>query len=368
MDSEIGKVMIIDDTPENLRILSQMLAGNGYRVFTFPSGKLALNAATKNPPDIILLDIKMPEMDGYEVCRHLKADAKLRDIPVLFLSAMSASMDKVAAFQAGGVDYIAKPFELEEVMARISTHLTIAHQRRWLKENCDRLNELEKLRDSLTHMIVHDMRSPLTGLIGFLNVMATQKTQFPPEELAKMVDNCQQCADSLMDMINSLLDVHRLEQGKMPIHVESCDVRQLANEGIKSLGHLAEERDIKIVAPPQSMPATCDPELMRRVVANLVANAIKFTPRDGKIMVKLDRDRTNLKLAVVDNGFGIPPEYQAKIFDKFEQVAARQANANPSTGLGLTFCKLAVEAQGGKIGVESVPNSGSTFWVNLPSR
>ena len=167
---DVPNVIVVDDTPANLQLLTGMLKERGYKVRPVPSGKLALQAAKNDPPDLILLDIMMPEMDGYEVCERLKADEKLREIPVIFISALNETMDKVRAFGVGGVDYVTKPFQFEEVDARVRTHLELQRQRRKLKENYEQLRRLEELRDNLVHMIVHDLRNPLTGISGFLDL------------------------------------------------------------------------------------------------------------------------------------------------------------------------------------------------------
>ncbi|MEI8352800.1 MAG: response regulator, partial [bacterium] len=170
-DPEAPGILIVDDAPANVRLLADMLKDRGYKIRVALSGELALQAAHNHPPGLILLDINMPEMNGYEVCERLKADAKLRDIPVIFISAMHETLDKVKAFSMGGVDYITKPFQTEEVGARVRTHLELHRQRRELQRSYARLRELENLRDTLVHMIVHDLRNPLSVVRGSLDVV-----------------------------------------------------------------------------------------------------------------------------------------------------------------------------------------------------
>ncbi len=164
-------IMVVDDTPANLKLLEDMLKARGYQVCSYPCGRLALAAAASQSPDLILLDVNMPEMNGYEVCKHLKADAKLKDIPVLFISALSETSDKVKAFSCGGVDYVTKPFRFEEVYARVETHLELRRQKRELQENYARLRELEDLKENLVLMIIHDLRSPAALISGYLDLI-----------------------------------------------------------------------------------------------------------------------------------------------------------------------------------------------------
>jgi two-component system sensor histidine kinase/response regulator len=166
-----GSILVVDDTPANLRLLTGMLKEQGYRVRPAPNGRLALQAVRAEAPDLILLDINMPEMNGYETCEALKADEAYADIPVIFISALTETSDKIQAFQTGGVDYVTKPFQFEEVQARVEAHLTLFRLKRELEEKYRQLKELEQLRDSLTHMIVHDLRSPLTGTLTTLQLI-----------------------------------------------------------------------------------------------------------------------------------------------------------------------------------------------------
>jgi len=190
-ENKTATIMVIDDTPANLKLLEEMLRGRGYRVMQFPRGAMALKAAAKNPPDLILLDIMMPEMDGFEVCRRLKAEERLKEIPVLFISSLDDTDSKLKAFSEGGVDYVTKPFQETEVLAWVKTHLELRRkslqietQKRQLQKNYDHLRELEELRDNLVHMIVHDMRSPLTGLLGNTQLLLMRLQETEHAELA----------------------------------------------------------------------------------------------------------------------------------------------------------------------------------------
>lgn len=366
-------ILVVDDTPANLRLLTGMLKEHGYRVRPVPSGRLAMQAVQNELPDLILLDITMPEMSGYEVCEQLKAEPASRDIPVLFISALDETIDKIKAFAVGGLDYITKPFQFEEVEARVQTHLRLRQlqveleqRNRQVQASYDQLRELETLRDNLTSMVVHDMRSPLMGIMGYLEILEMDAgPKLNPTELA-VLSEAREVAQVLAGMVNSLLDVSRLEQGQMPLHLAPADLDALIAAGLGSLGALPQQVSLHHLQHSPALRVTCDADLVTRVVANLVGNAIKFTPEGGQVTVAAESCEQGVKIRVVDTGGGIPREYHQRIFEKFGQVEARQQRTMYSTGLGLTFCKLAVEAQGGRIGVESEVGKGSTFWFTLP--
>ncbi|MDZ7831431.1 MAG: response regulator [Desulfobacterales bacterium] len=367
-------IMVVDDTPANLKLLDEMLQSRGYRVVQFPRGAMALKAAAQNPPDLILLDILMPEMDGFEVCRRLKSDESLKDIPVLFISALDGPNDKIKAFSAGGLDYVTKPFQEEEVLARVKTHLDLRRQqlqvevqKRQIQEDYDRLRELEELRDNLVHMIVHDMRSPLMGVLGYAELLVEELKNLGHDELATYAGEILATGGSLRDMVTTLLDISRMESNEMPLEKEACDLREIVASAIISLGALVNDSTVLFERPADAVVAVCDPEVVRRVVGNLIANAVKFTGSGGEVRIDLNRISEGVGVTFCDNGPGIPPEYYERIFDKFGQMTTSKEGHKYSTGLGLTFCKLAVEAQGGRIGVDSEVGKGSIFWFILPA-
>ena len=229
------------------------------------------------------------------------------------------------------------------------------------------MRELEMLRDNLTNMIVHDMRSPLLGITGYLEMLETDAGEKLSSNDLTILRGARSSGLVLVGMVNSLLDISRLEQGKMPLNVTKSDIDVLIQDALNSLGSIT--KNVSLLYQKQSIPVmvNCDASLVTRIIANLVANAIKFTPEGKKVTVSVERNGEGVKLYVADTGYGIPRECHEKIFEKFGQVEIRQQRKMYSTGLGLTFCKLAVEAHGGEIGVESEVDKGSTFWFTLPA-
>ncbi len=360
-------ILVVDDTAANLHLLAGMLKELGYKVRSVSDGKFALQTAKHDPPDLILLDVIMPEMNGYEVCERLKTDERLAEIPVIFISALNETMDKVKAFQVGGVDYITKPFQLREVQARVATHLELHRQRRLLQESYEQLRKLEELRDGLVHMVVHDMRTPLTSIKGFLQMLSTVEGETMSDDGREFVAIASEATENLIDMISSLLDVSKMEAGEMTLDLGECDLAEIIRGVMDKAESLRENRELTFEPPKEPIIIQADSGLLARIVQNLLGNALKFTPDRGTIQVGLERTQDAVRVYVQDSGPGIPSESLERIFEKFGQVTQGQSQRRQySTGLGLTFCKLAVEAHGGSIGVDSEVGKGSTFWFTLP--
>ncbi len=347
---KVPNILVVDDTPANLLLLERMLADRGYRPRPVSGGRLALQAARAELPDLILLDVSMPEMNGYEVCTQLKSDAALREVPVIFVSALNEPIDKLKAFSVGGVDYVTKPFHLEEVFARIRTHLE--------------LRRLEQLRQDLSHMIVHDLRNPLAVICGFLDILEIHEAPQLTPGTRKLVSVARRSAREMLQMIGSILDVSKLGAGEMKIQLKPCDLTALIRDVLASSRPLPGNLSVSFEAPESSVTVPADAGLIRRVLQNLLSNSFKYSPAGGDIRVVLTPSTGEVRVAVTDTGTGVAPEFHKRIFEKFGQV--EDSTSRVGTGLGLTFCKLAVEAHDGRIGIESEVGKGSTFWLTLP--
>jgi two-component system, sensor histidine kinase and response regulator len=374
-DSEAhGLLLVVDDDEGNRDVLSRRLEQQGYTVANAENGRRALEMLGANAYDMVLLDIVMPELDGYEVLRQIKADESLRHIPVVMISGLS-EMDSVArCIEMGADDYLPKPFNPTLLKARVGASLDKKRGRdrevllfEELQTNYKRLQDLEQLRDDLTNMIVHDLRTPLTSVTAAMQTI--DQVGEVNEAQREIMTIAVEGADSLLAMINSLLDVEKLESGAMELDVALVSLPELISAALSQVAPLAKAKDVELIEQinPDLPWLPCDENKLQRTLVNLVGNAIKFTPPGGTITVEVTSGEQppSVKFCVSDTGEGIPQEAFDRIFEKFGQVKSREGGRQMSTGLGLTFCKLAVEAHGGQIGVESVPGHGSmfSFWI-----
>lgn len=362
-------VMIVDDTPVNMRLLSDFLESNGYSTQAFPSGRKALAAAARRAPDLILLDITMPEMDGYEVCAHLKADPALADIPVIFISALSDAEDKVRAFTCGGVDYISKPFKAEEVLARVQAHLNLRRLQRELAERNRQLEAALGDRTALTAMIVHDLGNLLTIVLGGGELLQRAAGDLRPPQrecLSAMLVAC----DDMLYLTNGLLHVDKLESGQWELQLESVSVRAvLAERAAVARAQTNAPAAGLALEVADGLRCWADTRLLSRVLDNLLSNARKFCPPDGRIRLSASADGAQAVLVVANDGPVIPPEFQTRMFDKFTQQLAEGQAKRRGVGLGLAFCRLAVTQMGGTVEVCSpLPGEtqGTAFVLRLP--
>ncbi len=368
-------ILVVDDNEENRDLLARRLRHQHYGVVMAEDGREAIDRLRAQAFDLVLLDIMMPEIDGYEVLRQVKADETLRHIPVIMVSALGELHSVVRCIEMGADDYLPKPFEPALLKARVEACLgkKRAHDREanlfaQLEQNFKRLQELEQLRDSLTHMIIHDLRTPLSSVISGMQTVEGmgELNAYQQEAISIALAG----GSTLLEMINGLLDVDKMESGSMQVDYTLLDAAALVASALDQVAQLVSEKGLTLVKSiPADLPAfQGDEDTLRRTLVNLVGNAIKFTPTGGTVTVAVNQggDHTFLVFSVHDTGEGIPAEAHKRIFEKFGQVESRQGGRRMSTGLGLTFCKLVVEAHGGTIGVESVRGEGSEFSFTIP--
>ena len=365
----------MDDNETNRDVLTRRLEMQGYATQTAPDGPSALSAIAAREFDLVLLDIMMPDMDGYEVLRRLKQSERTRDLPVIMISAIGDLDSVVRCIEMGAEDYLPKPFNPTLLRARIGACLEKkrGHDREvrmfaQLQENYQRLQELEKMRDDLTSMIVHDLRTPLSSLMAGLQTIPMLGKLSPEQQ--ECCDIALRGASSLLDMINDLLDISKLEGGASDLDIEPLDVGALIESALEQVQSAAALRQIGWQREwPSDLPLFAgDHDKLRRTLVNLLGNAIKFSPAAGRIVAGARADQNELVMWVRDHGEGIPRDAFERIFEKFGQVEDRKAGRTMSTGLGLALCKMVVEAHGGRIWVESELGKGSTFTFALPLR
>lgn len=361
-----GHILVVDDELKNRELLTDILESKGHRVTCAENGKDALRAVSADAPDVVLLDVMMPDMDGFEVCRRLKAVPATAPIPVLLVTALRERDLRLKGIKAGANDFISKPIDIEEIALRTRNACRSKQLYDEVGDALHRLQEMEELRDNLVHMIIHDLRSVLSGVSGYLHLLVKRARAKLEANEQKCLDKALSSSDKLNEMISSLLDVSRLEAGEMTIRVQRCEVGEIAQRAAELAGGSAARAEVVVDAGNEPSFARCDQDLICRVMINLITNAMKFAPSGSEVNVRIQGLDGATKVSVTDSGPGIPEEHHERIFRKFGQVEMRQQGQKYSTGLGLTFCKLAVEAHGGTIGLESEVGEGSTFWFCLP--
>lgn len=355
-------VLVVDDHLVNLRLLTAILQGAGYTVITGSNSQEALEQITSQSPDIILLDVMMPGMNGFSLCRKLKKDPLFSDIPIIFLTSLSQKEDIIEGFSAGGNDYIVKPFNQQELLARVRNHL---HLYDTLLEN-KRLTELsEDANRSKTEFLAsmsHEIRTPLNSIIGMAEVLADTRLTSEQHNYVRIFRSA---GESLLEIINDILDLSKIEAGQTELEAIDFHLPSLLDSVVSILSVRAAEQNTPIsiqIHPDVPHALRADPTRLRQILINLVGNGLKFT-KNGTVQISVNTDSDNrLLFAIKDNGIGIPKEKQELIFESFTQADSLTTRKYGGTGLGLTICKKLSTIMNGDIWLESSPGTGSTFF------
>ena len=365
-ESERPLLLVVDDDPVNVDLLCDLLDSLDFRAVGARGGEEAIALARQLGPDLILLDVMMPGMNGYEACRRLKADAATAGIPVVFVTALSDTEDKVQAIEAGGDDFLTKPFSRPVLLARIRSLLRLKAAGDELERSYRRLRELERLKDDLVRMVVHDLKSPLSAMLGTLEMAVDGDLGPLAPRQRELLDDARLRGADVLELIDNLLDVTRLEESAVRLDLRPVDVRRLLGQVAREWTVRAEQRGatVEVDAVPEAVVAA-DEALLRRMLGNLVGNALRHAGRGVHVRLSAAPSAEGLDLVVADDGVGIEPERQAELL---KPVDPEPQVRTASGGLGLTFCKLAAQAHGGTLRLTSRAGEGSTFAVRLPAR
>ena len=358
-------ILVVDDMPDNLRLLSRMLTEHGYQVRPVLNGAQALTAVQAQPPDLILLDIMMPVMNGFEVCERLKADPNTRDIPVLFISALSDTENKIAAFTAGGVDYVTKPFQVEEVLARVRTHLTLRTLQQQLRQDVIERDSLIDDLQAYAHTVAHDLRNPIAVALGFSMLLEAHDDVLSAAERREYQAAVTQGLDKLNSIVDELLLL--AEVRKQDLEVAPLAMDEVVAEALRRVADLAKRAGVTITAPEQWPAATGYAPWVEQIWINYLSNAIKYGGASPIIEIGADSEPSGyVRCWVRDHGDGLTAEQQAQLFIPFARLDQTRATGH---GLGLSIVKRIITKLDGEVGVESSgqPGEGATFWFTLPA-
>ncbi|HEY9448394.1 MAG TPA: ATP-binding protein [Gemmatimonadaceae bacterium] len=383
--AEIGReaplILVADDVAANVELLNDQLALLGYRVVSAHDGPSAVARCFEHRPDLCILDVAMPAGElgcsdrstGFEVCRRIKRDPRTARIPVVFVTALNDATDRVKAIEAGGDDFLTKPHNRQILSARVRSLLRLKFATDALEESYRKLRELEKVRDDLMKMIVHDLKTPLTSVLASLEMAIDGDFGVIGEGMRRALGDAETRAKDLLSLIEDLLEVARIEETSIELDLREIEPGAFVAELLEEWAvRFRQERaqvvtDIAVDCPTFH----ADPALMKRVFSNLIQNALTHAGSQVKISISARPypeagDGGGVLFTLADNGPGIPPEYHEVIFRKFERVRHPELPRTRSSGLGLAFCKLVVEAHGGRIWVQSNSGQGSQFHIALP--
>jgi signal transduction histidine kinase len=347
-------ILIVDDTHANLGVLVETLGAAGYSLMVAEDGEEALTQTAQTQPDLILLDVMMPGIDGFETCRRFKAQPQTADIPVLFMTALNETTDKVRAFAAGGVDYLTKPIEHEEALARVRTHLALRRLQRELQAEV-------ALKDRFMRIASHDLRNPLC-LILMAGELA-RRQRGAPESVLKYVANITDSASHMRRVIDTFLHLKRGDAARVELNL-------VAAAAVDQHQFAAAAKGISLTLEPAEAPAPiarCEPAHVFQAVTNFVSNALKFTPRGGTVTVRTHSADARVRCEVQDSGPGVRADERDQLFVEHGRLSPKPTGGEESHGVGLAIVKHLVESQGGAVGAEFPAGGGSVFWFELPA-
>ena len=361
MNQKKKTILIVDDNPMNLLLTSHVLENEGYATLTADDGRSALKELEKQTPSLILLDVMMPEMDGYEVCRLINANEDWTEIPIIFLTANAQTENLVEGFKAGGVDYITKPFKGEELLVRVKNHLELADSKKMIVE-------MNKSRDKLYSIIAHDIRSPLSGILQ--TVDAIDQGYFDPnsDDFRELIHHLKIRTKETSTLLTSLLQWTRLQSEEIQLDLKQNDISVVIKSCIQLLEANAHDKDIRLIYE-DTLPGVCiyDEVSIHTVIRNIISNAIKFTPTSGSITIKINQAGTQLQINIQDTGIGMSDEVIKTIFERNQHFSSSGTANEQGTGLGLMLVKDFVKKNNGQIMVNSSIGQGTIFTISLPT-
>ena len=371
-------ILVADDVAANVELLFDQLHVLGFRAIAASDGPSALAACFEHRPDLCILDVSMPAGDlgvddrstGFEVCRRIKRDPRTKSIPVIFVTALNDTTDRVKAIEAGGDDFLTKPHNRMVLGARVRSLLKLKAATDALEDSYRKLRELEKVRDDLMKMIVHDLKTPLTSIIATLEMLADGDLGSVSTSQQGALRDTENKAQELLHLIEDLLEVARIEETSISLDLEPLIPSGLVNDIMSDWSlRLQQEHAVTRIEVGMDVPAfLADKALLKRVFGNLIQNSLVHSSSAVELRVLARTDPRGVLFTVADNGPGIPPQYHEVIFHKFERVKTPNVPRVRSSGLGLAFCRLVVEAHGGRIWVQSTEGAGSAFHILLPLR
>ena len=365
------RILVVDDVEENTYIVSTILKSAGYTPIVANSGKQAIQLAEQQHPDLMLLDINMPEMNGYEVCKYFKEREVISDIPVVFLTVHADAESISKAFDVGAVDYLTKPFKKAELLARVRVHIALRQALETLEHQNEKLQRLNDEKNEFLGIAAHDLKNPLNSIRGMAQMIVKRKTvELAEEEIDDMSHQIETQSNFMFEIITNLLDVNKIENGKLTLQMMPVELLMSLDNVVSRYQIPATKKNITLSFETEadSPQIYADPTLTIQILDNIVSNAVKYSPSEKRVWVRLVEDATNKKVRVEvqDEGPGFSDEDKKKLFGKFARLSAKPTGGEHSTGLGLSIVKRLTEAMGANIWCESELGKGAKFVIEFP--
>lgn len=378
MEEGVASLLVVDDEPHNLHALVALLESNSVRVVTASSGEAALRRLLEEDFALILLDVQMPIMDGFETAELIRMREKSRETPILFQTAWHADQSKIArGYAVGAVDYVVKPLDPVILRSKVAVFLDLHRKTRALARKnleleaaLDLAERANQFKSKFLASVSHELRTPLGGILGYAELLDQGAAGPLNETQTQYIRQVLDSAEHLILLVTDLLDLSKIEAGRMDLSPRWTDLRALADSVIAGLQPVAGKAgvDIQVEVPHDFPRLYVDPLRMRQVLFNLASNAIKFSPSGSQTTIKAFLEPGMAVIAVEDHGIGIPREQLSRLFQEFEQVRDAKTTGPIGTGLGLALARHFVELHGGTINVDTVPGQGSVFTVRVPTR
>ena len=362
------KILIVDDVMSNVLLLKVLLTNEKFAIATASNGRQALEQVEKENPDLVLLDVMMPDMSGFEVAQHLKSNPNTADIPIIFLTALNSTADIVKGFQVGANDFISKPFNKEELIIRVTHQISLVAAKRLILSKTEELQRTIAGRDKLYSVIAHDLRSPMGSIKMVLNMLILN---LPSEkigaEMYELLTMANQTTEDVFSLLDNLLKWTKSQIGKLNVVYQDVDLVEVTDGVIEIFSMVASLKKIKIrEMKPEKMMVNADIDMLKIVVRNLLSNAIKFSKENSEVLVKMEEVDGMAVVSVQDHGCGISEEGQKKLLHTDTHFSTFGTNNEEGSGLGLLLCKDFVVKNGGKLWFTSKEGEGSIFSFSIP--